>query len=116
MTKTDFTTAPWEARDCFSGRKNELFAITTTDGEDLAILFSIDYSRRYGDYEFTPFENAKSNAHLMAAAPDMYVAAANLIADVRRRHPNEPLHCEYMLALDAALSKARGDVGVNKDD
>ena len=30
-------------------------------------------------------------------------AATALIADVRRRHPGEELHCPYMQALDAAL-------------
>lgn len=31
------------------------------------------------------------------------MAASALLADVRRRYPNEDLRCEYMIALDAAL-------------
>lgn len=33
------------------------------------------------------------------------IAASALLADVRRRHPNEDLRCEYMIALDAALQE-----------
>ena len=32
-------------------------------------------------------------------------AASALLADVRRRHPNEGLRCKYMIALDAALQE-----------
>lgn len=45
---------------------------------------------------------------LIAAAPDLLDAAADLIADVRRRYPEQELRCEYMRALDAAIAKARG--------
>lgn len=33
------------------------------------------------------------------------IAASALLADVRRRYPNEDLRCEYMIALDAALQE-----------
>jgi len=32
------------------------------------------------------------------------IAAAALLADVRRRYPGEDLRCEYMIALDAAIN------------
>ncbi len=39
---------------------------------------------------------------LLDAAPDLLKAAADLLADVRRRYPGEELKCPYMRALDAA--------------
>ena len=35
------------------------------------------------------------------------MAASALLADVRRRYPNEDLRCEYMIALDAALGQSK---------
>jgi hypothetical protein len=38
-------------------------------------------------------------------------AAKALIADVRRRYPGEELRCEYLRALDAALTTKETDDG-----
>lgn len=41
----------------------------------------------------------------MEAETELLSAARELLADVRRRHPGEEIRCEYMRALDAAISK-----------
>jgi chromosome segregation ATPase len=46
----------------------------------------------------------EANEALRAERDALREAAANLIADVRRRYPGEDLRCPYMIALDAALA------------
>lgn len=41
---------------------------------------------------------------------ELVEAATALIADVRRRYPNEELRCEFMRALDEAAAKASGTI------
>lgn len=50
---------------------------------------------------------AEGNARLFIAAPDLFEAATALISDVRHRHPNEELHCPFMVALNDAVMKAQ---------
>jgi hypothetical protein len=52
------------------------------------------------DIEYTRSDIAQVRIAKLEAVE---AAAADLIADVRTRYPNEKLRCKYMIALDAAL-------------
>jgi hypothetical protein len=98
MTHTH-TPGPWVI-----GSRHTNQGVYTVDGDLIANTHGSQ--RNFNRDEQIAEQDA--NARLIAAAPEVTDAAAALIADVRRRHPNEELRCPYMIALDAAIAKARG--------
>lgn len=51
-----------------------------------------------------PVEESPRVRSVEHARQTVILAAAALIADVRRRYPDEELRCPFMAALDAALN------------
>ena len=95
---TKFTSGPWIAR------RTDYGAVVQVGGEryrgaDLADISSMP-----------PVEEFMANAHLIAAAPDMYEALGVMTAYVRLRYGNlDPDVTEEMNKAYAARAKARGE-------
>ena len=80
--------------DVFEAAKRDWEAIEEDDAESVLV----DWALKHGD--------ALLSATLRRPQTDaIKIAAEALIADVRRRYPNEKLRCKYMIALDAALEQ-----------
>ena len=109
MSETKWTKGPWKAQ----------MAKTTSDGEfDFAVLAPVDgkthvIAEAFGRVGETTYCPARHNAHLIAAAPDLYEALATLLAEMRAMAERSDLVCddeaEAMLVAERALSRARGE-------
>lgn len=90
LSDTKFTPGPWMVHK----RNDEDNAtLVVSDGENIA------------DCNFFPRKNAHHNAHLIAAAPDLYQALAEIDRWSRRQNIALPTSKVY-----AALAKARGEL------
>lgn len=92
-TETKFTPAPWEV---------DIFGDVQANGDDVARIAGY-----YGE------EVNDANAHLIAAAPDMYAALKDARAIAMRMAAKADIpYCaefgEIAQILDAALAKAEG--------
>lgn len=98
MSETKFTPGPWKADD------ND---IETAAGELLATAYAMDRDRLEGrDF----YETAQHNAHLIAAAPDLYEALDNLaMAAEFQIALGDKAWIEMHGVAKAALAKARGE-------
>jgi len=98
MSETKFTPGPWIAAP-MEGEPGHCFAaqVVRTDG---AGRWIVDINSDDGE------EMATANAHLIAAAPELYEALEPF------EHLRPDSHCDSILALlpavRAALAKARG--------
>lgn len=54
-------------------------------------------------------DDVKANAQLIAASPDLFEAATNLVERYRSVNWNKPDTEMYIKALEAAVEKARGE-------
>lgn len=89
-TETKWTKGPWEAR------ANRVY---TTSGGEVAVATKSDPSHRHA---------ANWTAHLIAAAPELYEALAELVsADMYMDDTNEKQ--DALAAARDALAKARGE-------
>lgn len=97
MADTKFTTGPWKVgdkhRDCqiFHGSDSVAFA-----REEFGRISSIE---------------AKANAHLIAASPELYEALYRLVRDCEIAGLQEQAGFDCWINMaNAALAKARGEV------
>ena len=65
----------------------------------------IDIADRYNQYRLADLPATDAQALANTKVQALVDASSSLIADVRRRYPNEELRCTYMIAMDAALAK-----------
>jgi hypothetical protein len=91
--KDEFTPGPWT---CSSDRQGIWEIIH--DGDRLAQVWRLTFADDFP---------AQANAHLMAAAPDLYAAARRALAVLKRQGENI-IPRSVIEALDAAISKAEG--------
>jgi len=98
LTKAGFTPGPWRIHNNGADTAGEVAVVYCT---------SAGYANICGarDREWSESAN-DANAHLIAAAPDLYEALENLIAWI---DPNENYDEPQTNAAYAALAKARGE-------
>lgn len=101
--KPKFTSGPWRVRDsgpqfCSLTPGSKMFVLEQSSPDELHIGFACSWINDPEDAI-----EAKANAHLLAAAPDLYEALANLENDAGQI----PEHAWQM--VQAALAKARGE-------
>lgn len=94
--ETKFTPGPWriDGPDCF-GDFNILH-----DGDSLAVAAVVS-NMRYAD-------EIAGNAHLIAAAPELYAALADM-TELLERVGDSRKDAPFIDAANAALAKARGE-------
>jgi len=104
MTKTKHTPGPWHVSDGYKtsiSAENGLHIATAWDGEVDTIAEGI-----------APIiEEARANACLIAAAPDLSEALENLV-DLHKRGENKPTWAQWADAIEAAekaIQKAKGE-------
>ena len=105
-----WTPGPWEVDDAGDVHSKHLgYAYSF-----VAISTGEDYGGYYGDNADVDLQK-KANAHLIAAAPDLYEALEELNDWIFNPGPEEDETEESVLAtfekVKAALAKARGDTG-----
>ena len=94
MTDTKFTPGPWRA---WQPRGDESVPVRT-DGLGITIAYVHQGA----------ITNARANAHLIAAAPELY----RYLAEVRKWMDTEefgPWEAAFCAEIDAVLAKARGE-------
>jgi hypothetical protein len=97
-----WTPGPWEVDDAGDVHSKHLgYAYSF-----VAISTGEDYGGYYGDNADVDLQK-KANAHLIAAAPDLYEALENLLNDPG----DDYIKTRHWDAARAALAKARGDTG-----
>lgn len=107
MTNTKFTPGPWKAERIESSTKPiglVYMRIYAKDG-------SLAFAGVYKDKKVTK-TTAEANAHLIAAAPDLYAALSEAKLQIEYLHEKfaETGSGNNMLAkIDAALAKASGE-------
>jgi len=108
--KTAFTPGPWEV---IAACEHHGAYVTSPWGTTLADLYNMsnpsDLSvRNGGSSKPIPFVDSEANAHLIAAAPELYQALEALceLADGLGEHLEFDAACEN---ARAALAKARGE-------
>lgn len=102
-----FTPGPWKATIGISETDAMRCGVTAVRGKTEYLLATIENGAP-GDF----CETEVANAHLTAAAPEMYAAclhAETVMMIVMPRSHSAEYH-ETLLELKAALAKARGDV------
>lgn len=95
MSATKFTPGPWVKR----GKGT----IETGNGGDIASVLDGRFS------ETVDRETQEANAHLIAAAPDLYAVVSMLEGWLNGSHNDEYGLQDIGEATEAALSKARGE-------
>ena len=102
MADTKFTPGPWRiANNGRSGKKTRTFRIWRNDPNQP----DGDNFRNTGYANISSHVSGEANAHLIAAAPQLYEALECLLnATMYRNHPEES-----QMAINA-LTKARGDI------
>lgn len=93
MSATKFTPGPWEL---------SLEVPNWGEGDDDPEFYSVYIGKECVDI---PTDNAKADAHLIAAAPDLYAAATKALSV----HEDIGCSCAGCAALRVALAKARGE-------
>lgn len=103
MAETKFTPGPWQ----MSGVRSKRNVYGHTVGPDSDPIITVDYSDRTPDLH----SETLGNAHLIAAAPELYAALEDMIALYINTAGNyfEPGKVKQMIASLAALAKARGE-------
>ena len=101
MSETKFTPGPWHVGN------QDIYA-DGSDGDDLVIC-AIGQAGGFRSAEFSVVRGkrsaAEANAHLIAAAPDLYdfLATLCMMRGIRKNYPGLVEHSEK------ALAKARGE-------
>ena len=90
MTEPKFTPGPWLVR------ANEPWVIAKNYG-DMKSVFHVNHPAE-------PSKTQMANAHLIAAAPDLYHALSDLLEQCRQYG-----HMDEIRAAEIALAKARGE-------
>lgn len=106
MAETTWTPGPWFAREQFSREKSTLGWII--DHANGRIGWSCYATATPNEREKPPYPIGAANAHLIAAAPDLYAALEGLqrrIVEANLGHGQE----DALDAAAAALAKARGE-------
>jgi hypothetical protein len=115
MSEPKFTPGPWHFLEAHShndewSRDKPLTICDEKRDDDLANVFSADDST-----VLTTREEAIANAHLIAAAPDLYHALTKAREFIRHLTPREDhlgdMAKDAAIAADAALAKAIGKGG-----
>lgn len=112
MTDTKFTEGPWEVPDQKWARN--LTVNLPKDGviECPGSGGSVSFTDEVCTLTSNSTDEWLSNAHLIAAGPDMYAALVDCrdeLADLYRALKMDPGASSNVRAADAALSKARGE-------
>lgn len=105
-----FTPGPWTVQ--FAIASNPVAAIYADKRGDVAIVHRSSPTQNWSGIET---DEAKANATLIAAAPELFKAANDLLAWLREFYADEPLfssepnHANVTVtALEAAIAKAEG--------
>jgi hypothetical protein len=111
MSETKFTPGPWIVNNFREHYFVEVYAEKLRGhSNDRVALLNVDELGTYdGDEDYGRAEiEAEANAHLIAAAPDLYEAVMTVVKNMP-----EP-YCAITRAIDAqcraALAKARGEI------
>lgn len=107
--KTKFTKGPWELGEATSKHPYCIDAHCNNDGLRFELCEVLG-----ADYEFEACEQSKANAHLIAAAPEMYEMLERLKKECQMFYDEfgEPSNPDYEAAfveINALLAKARGE-------
>ena len=108
--KVGFTPGPWYV---IEGNEHHGPYITHGGWDDICNCYVLPHEGYTGDDKDKPFlfqgQQAEANAHLIAAAPDMYKTLERCVAVIgafQNPHPEEVEAREYALKT---LAKARGE-------
>lgn len=119
QTETKFTPGPWKIT-----HENNVYGPVVTETYDERLPMGSDNLEAFGGYLIAE-STIRPNAHLIAAAPDLYEACVAVLDLMRRAHqthdcpPPKMLH--YMDSMDSgfsgpisellehAIAKARGE-------
>ncbi|MGB1214812.1 MAG: hypothetical protein ACPG4X_15710 [Pikeienuella sp.] len=108
MTETRFTPGPWYATENGGDDPDERRLLVGKDDEYGDFTTVADCRSKWLEDEVGGTEEA--NAHLIAAAPELYEAAARILSRPVSPATGGRIILEADLAaLDAALAKARGE-------
>ena len=111
MSEEMFTPGPWDQEPTGDGKRIciGLGLFDGPNGYDVAEVYSDDVTEE-------TYKEAKANAHLIAAAPDLYealeVALEQAIGCFQNHYGEDPIGIpepEYIQKARAALAKARGE-------
>ena len=106
------TPGPWAVRFSLSGYPYQIIAV---NGDDKAPGKVGTCITRWASIMLPSSAEARANACLIAAAPDLLAALRTaltqleLLGGVRRKHPNEgqdEIHAAVLETVDAAIAKA----------
>lgn len=103
--ETSFTHGPWHPGHLGSDITCQCAGVVDEEYPGGVCTIHIDNGLRIGDggNGAPPREQAISNMHLIASAPELYAALAETLAIARRNEGGD-----FVVRADAALSKARG--------
>jgi len=100
MSEAKFTKRPWKIDESYL----TMLAISNANGVSVAEVDSAGfYGGEYGDWEIFPTEEQMANAHLIAAAPEMYYLLQEL-CDVLGSNYSDDID-----RIESLLAKARGE-------
>ena len=106
MASERWTPGPWRA-----GRPD---MATIVDGFDSKWIYAGNkYVAVASGQDVENWEEVMSNAHLIAAAPELYEALKKCVAYLEPFDSEEPIRC--LIGACAALAKARGEAPDGKD-
>lgn len=103
MSKAKFSNGPWKIDESYQS----MFLITDSLGAAVTEVDSAGfYSGVYNEWTVSPTDTQKANAHLIAAAPEMYELLEKLV---------NPDNCKKDIIhiignAESLLAKARGEL------
>jgi len=103
MSETKFTKGEWKAIEGISETDGMRCGVTVTRGKTDYLLATIENGAP-GDL----CETEEANAHLIAAAPDLYGLVCGYRSYIAKM-PSGDLNEMILEKIDAALAKARGE-------
>ena len=112
MSETKFTRGPWEQEFHTNGCVFITSPHAAASRGDVCDLYHL-IPQAHGDAKIVTKENARANAHLIAASPDLYEALSTARDIVEKwchyQGNTKALFDEFLNPIDAALAKARGE-------
>lgn len=99
MSETKFTPGPWVYRS----KTREIGTVDKSDTQSYGMLLVVAYIDGFDH------EEHEANAHLIAAAPDLYDALQNLLSRLANDADGHAWFMDEQEASIIALAKARGE-------